>query len=988
MVADPNEPGEPTVEVDPPTEGPPAPGSGFSPGSRYTLLEPLGRGAAGVVYAAHDRELDRRVAIKLLRSEGDGSTGQLREEAQARLTREARALARLAHPNVAQVYDVGVYGPGELLPSLPELADEDELPAARGVFIVMELVDGESLRRWLARGPRPFKELLELLLAAGRGLAAAHDAGLVHRDFKPGNVLLGGDGRVRVVDFGLARAATKVHSGSSEPGEELDFNSVSSDDSVTRTGTVLGTPSYMAPEQHRGEPATEASDQFAFCVVAYEAICGRRPFRGKALKQLQVQKESEAATLPVAGVNVPRWVWPILQRGLAADPERRFGSMRELLERIESARRARRRKLVAAIAVPAIVVAGLAAVRLGAEAAAARECSDQRAEMVGIWDEGARERARSAFSATQLPYATALWESSSSHVDAYVTRWMELRDAACLSQRSDDVAKMEFGNWSVACLEEARGALDAVQKELVRATARTVEGALEMVSKLPDLERCGSPAVALVELERTAQERSHRAVVERALTSSDVSLHAARFEEALAAATEALAEARKAGLHDTEGRALDQIARIQIEQGDTDAAEISARAAWTAAESGDDQDVATRAQVLLLHLVGGHAARLEEADSMVAPLEARVRRRDKQDQLSLEFFRALGSLRERQGKYEEALRAFETAQKIALSLFGAGSLEAAQAIGAIGFIHFRMGTYVLAREHFSEAHSAYARILGDSHPRTAGALERSAVALAQGGDLPAAIATLREAVVVLERALPSRHRKVVNAVGNLAILLHKAGQEEEALAVNQRALDLEASLTSTESAVYGLKLGNHALILRALERREEALAALEKQLAVYQRAYEPDHVDLGTVHVNLASVLIDLTRFDLAETHAKKALEIHENGFGPSHDAVATTLAVLCSLELERGQPRQARPVCRRGLSIYDGLEGFEDLGLLGDLAFGLARALPPSQRKQARDLALRARDAFAAANDPEARTVESWMQERGIDFGVPGVRG
>jgi len=988
MVADPEQPGEPTVEVRPPSPGVQTSGSGFSPASRYTLLEPLGRGAAGVVYAAHDRELDRRVAIKLLRGDGEGSTGQLREEAQARLIREARALARLAHPNVAQVHDVGVYGPGELRPSLPELADEDELPAQRGVFIVMELVDGESMRRWLARGPHPFKEVLEILLASGRGLAAAHEAGLVHRDFKPGNVLLGGDGRVRVVDFGLARAATRVQSGSSDSGGALDSDSHGSDDSVTRTGTVLGTPSYMAPEQHRGDPATEASDQFAFCVVAYEAICHRRPFRSKGLKRLQAEKESEAAAVPVAGVKAPRWVWPILQRGLAADPAQRFGSMRELLDRIESARRARRRKLAAAIVRPLVVVAGLLAARIGAQAAAARQCSDQRAQMVGIWDEASRESTRAAFSATRLPFATASWESFSQLVDAYVARWMELRTQACLAQRSDDVAKMEIGNWSMECLDEASKGLEAVQKELARANARTIEGALDMVDKLPDLERCGSSVVALVELERSAQDRSRRAAIERALTGSEVSLQAARLEEALGAAKEALAEARKAGFRDMEGLALFHIARIQVEQGDAAAGEASAREAWAAAEGGDDQDVATRAQVFLLHLIGGHAARLHEAEAMVAPLEARVSRRGKQDQLALEFYRALGSFRDRQGRYEEALRAFESAQKIALSLFGEGSLEAAQAVGAIGLIHFRTGRYVLAREHFSKVHSAYARILGESHPRTAGTLERTALALAQAGDLQAAIEAQRQVVAALERALPVRHRNVVNAVGNLAILLHKVGQDEEALEANQRALDLEASMTGKDNPAYGLKLGNQALILRALDHREEAISVLEEQLVVYEKAYPPDHVDLGTVHVNLAAVLLDLGRFDLAEMHAKKALEIDEAGFGPQHDAVATTLSVLCSLEVERGRPRQARPICRRGLAIYDGLEGFEDLKLLGELAFGLARALPSSQRDKARDLALRARDAYAAANEPEAHAVETWMQERGMDFGVPGVRG
>src|SRR5687768_15576357 len=197
----------------------------------------------GVVYAAHDRELDRRVALKVLKGTGD-------QEALLRLQREGQAMARVIHPNVITVHEAGIQG--------------------RLVFLAQELLDGGSLRQWLEQ-PHSQREILDKFIAAGRGLAAAHKAGLVHRDFKPDNVLLGKDGRVRVSDFGLARSLAGLET---MPVVPRDPNSVTKHDianspmaTMTRTGAVMGTPLYMSPEQHRGEPADERSDQFSFCVA-------------------------------------------------------------------------------------------------------------------------------------------------------------------------------------------------------------------------------------------------------------------------------------------------------------------------------------------------------------------------------------------------------------------------------------------------------------------------------------------------------------------------------------------------------------------------------------------------------------------------------------------------------------------------------------------------------------------------------------------------
>ena len=268
----------------------------------FVIERELGSGGMGIVYAALDVDLQRRVAVKVLRA-------GLAQEAHKRLLREARAMAKLTHPNVVTVFEVG---------------------SANGRdFVAMELFDGQSVAEWLREAPRSRDEILATFVAAGRGLAAAHAAGIVHRDFKPHNVLRGGSGRVAVTDFGLARdttdpLATTLPSGGDSPALAVR--------EMTVTGSVLGTPAYMAPEQWSGGRLTEATDQFAFCVALWEALAGERPYRGTTLDQLREQVTRGPSEL--ADGKLPRPLRAVLRRGLAPDPAARWPSMDALLAKL------------------------------------------------------------------------------------------------------------------------------------------------------------------------------------------------------------------------------------------------------------------------------------------------------------------------------------------------------------------------------------------------------------------------------------------------------------------------------------------------------------------------------------------------------------------------------------------------------------------------------------------------------------------------------
>jgi serine/threonine protein kinase len=300
---------------------------------RYVVIGRIGAGGMGVVYTAHDPELDRKLAVKVLR------VGERRDDAalQRRLQREAQALARLSHPNVTAVHDVGT--------------------SEHGVFIAMELVEGETLGHWLAHG-QPWRTIVDIFVRAGRGLEAAHLAGLVHRDFKPDNVLVGRDGRVRVTDFGLARA----YDAEATPSE-ADVDDSPLQVSLTRSGMLVGTPAYMAPEQMGAGSVDARSDIFSFCVSLYEALYRQRPFAGATLESIRAAIANNAVREPPPS-DVPARVRSALRRGLRAAPAERFAAISELLTLLEEEARTRRPSRLIRLGLPTLALLALGTVAL------------------------------------------------------------------------------------------------------------------------------------------------------------------------------------------------------------------------------------------------------------------------------------------------------------------------------------------------------------------------------------------------------------------------------------------------------------------------------------------------------------------------------------------------------------------------------------------------------------------------------------------------
>ncbi|HSS40897.1 MAG TPA: serine/threonine-protein kinase, partial [Polyangia bacterium] len=427
---------------------------------RYQLRRLVGRGAMGEVYAGYDPELDRKVAIKILRTDVRDADAH-----RPRFMREAQAVARLHHPNVVGIYDVGAAG--------------------GRIFLAMELIEGETLGAWLARGPRPLIEILRVFGLAGRGLQAAHEAGIVHRDFKPQNVMVGRDGSPRVTDFGLAASA--------EPGA-LDRPP------LTAAGAILGTPHYMSPEQLTGQRADARADQFSFCVALWEALHGALPFQGKTWNDLRsAVLDGKPRPGPLAR-RVPRHVQAALVRGLAVDRTRRFSTMADLLDAL-SPRRGRFWRRTATAAGAALAVVALIAVAIAARAHVRRTAGcDPLPKLAGLWGpaiDSRRAAAREAFAAAtpDVPDAPARFARVSTILDRATQRWGTLWRESCEAQSDRSPADDRVPELALACLDRWRRELGALSQVLAGADARVARRAMAGVAALSPPDRCRDPTV-------------------------------------------------------------------------------------------------------------------------------------------------------------------------------------------------------------------------------------------------------------------------------------------------------------------------------------------------------------------------------------------------------------------------------------------------------------------------------------------------------------
>jgi tetratricopeptide (TPR) repeat protein len=871
--------------------------------ARYELVERIAEGGFGSVYLGLDPELDRRVAIKLL--QGRPRSGLDDTEARSRLLREAQAMASFSHPNVVAVYDVGTFD------------DADGPGTSPGVFIVMEYVEGPTLRQWLAERRRGWREVLAVLGAAGRGLAAAHGQGLVHRDFKPSNVVVASDGRVRVLDFGLVRAVdAPVESGrhavSAISADRGDDSSVSSsrsartpsllDGTITREGTVMGTPAYMAPEQHAGLAADERSDQYAFCVALYEALYGQRPFSGKA-GELAVAKQSEAIAQPPAERKVPPWIHRIVLRGLSADPARRFNDMGEVLAALANDPALRRRRIAIGLA----GAAGLVAALWGGYAwlgGSGRACVGQAEDLAGVWDAETSTQVEQSFAATGAAFSEVAWARVQTTLDDYASRWTELRKEACEATLVREEQSIEVMSERMLCLDRRLQRVAGVTRLFAAADRAIVERAVETVAGLPRLEEClevtGSEGGALEGPEREVVLAAEQAVAEgRALQQ------AGRSAEGIEVAEGAIAPARTLNHLPTVARLSLLLADLHATLGKLEQAERLVKEALATAERADEEAIALDAMISTVSILT-ELGRHDAADSAAEMATARVARVAPDSDTEARLLLKVGMLRVEQGKAPEAVEVLTRALRLSEELYGADHLKLVYCHNGIGYAYFVLGRFDETYSHLSRSLEIARAHLGNEHPMVAKDLNNLGNVLDMRGRHAEALATYREALQMAEAALAPDDPVLPVIRGNVGVGLDRFGHRKEALRHHRESAEQQEKIYGRDHMRWALPASNVALLLTKLGRYAEAIELYEQVLATMEKTTGEETPLCVRARDGFGIALAAIGRHDEALTAHERAVAAGRKISGPGHPDLCAAIEGLASTLVVVGRHEDA----------------------------------------------------------------------------------
>jgi eukaryotic-like serine/threonine-protein kinase len=840
---------------------------------RYVVLEEVGAGGMGRVLRAYDPKLQREVALKEVRN------ARLGEEGTKRLVAEARAMAKVSHPNVVAVYDV-------------------EQPLRDRVVLVMQYVAGQTLRTWLKKGPRPWREVVQAFRAAGRGLAAAHAAGVLHRDFKPANVLMGVDGSVKVTDFGLAKAVGDTGSSGEDKGASISF-----DEGLTMDGVVMGTPRYMAPEQHRALPLTEAADQYAYCVALWEALCGEPPFSSRSMSS---DKHRGPPAWPAK--TVPRRIGEAVRRGLAPRPDDRWPNMDALITALAHDPATRRRRWwmgLGGLGVLAAAVGGWQA----QSATGAQPCTGATRQLAGVWDDTQRARVRDAILGVGTSYAPAVWAQTERSLDDHADQWAAMHTETCEATTLRGEQSSEVMDLRMACLHRAKVDLAATVQLLAEADAAVVQKAHDVVGGLRPLARCADVDALRAEVDPPSQKDAAAVEQIRArLAEVGATVRAGRY----AAAQQKLDEARplletvqyvpvRTEVKLAEGKVLETLGRYE-------ASEIAYREALLLAAQGNQREAMQRAAATLIYVVG---YRQRRADEGLRYRELAVGLVGDDPEQRAQVHDHIATVLLDQGKLDEALHEHERSLELRESALGSADHKTATSRNNLALVLQQQGKYEEAERELRAALEVYETTLGPEHPF--GGLARCNVANVLGTQSrhAEAIDEYRPAIEVLERALGASHPNVAQARHNLATALYSQGEYEEAEDLHRRALaDWEKALGSEHPHIASARM-NLALVVQARGRHEEAEAEFLAALTPFEAALGPAHPDVAAVRINLATLYIAAGKHEEAEPVLRGAIETREQALGSEHPELADTRTSLAGVLLELGRPREALPLAR-----------------------------------------------------------------------------
>jgi eukaryotic-like serine/threonine-protein kinase len=871
----------------------------------YVLLEKLGAGGMGEVFAAFDPRLDRRVALKLLRA---GSLSA--EEGKARLLREAQAMARLQHPNVIGVHDVGTFG-------------------AR-VFIAMEFVEGETLGEWL-RADHQWREIVDTFLQAGRGLAAAHSAGLVHRDFKPDNVLIGKDGRPRVVDFGLARQSTSTPA----PTVPITPDALIPDSALgaplTRDGAVMGTPGYMAPEQIAGMPTDARCDQFSFSVALYEALYGKRPFGGATLRAHAKEIAQGHLLPPPSGSPVPGELYDALARGLSNDPAKRWPDMAALLKALEPRQgiSVKLVTLVASLAILAIAVTGFAFW----QQRRLRVCGGSEKRLTAVWDEHRKKEIHAAFLATRASYADELWRKVERLLDGWALDWVNASRDACEAARVRKTDSEEVYELRQACLE--------VRLDYLKAQTNLFAGA--------DLEILTSSASAAASLEPPSQCLDARAVnrarddpreheasqsVQRVMAEARALFDASKY----ALGVEKLKPGLRADASEgVQAEALLLLEHLQRRAGQLKDANVTLLTASEHAVKA--QDLGALARSFSRLAVADNEDDLARADAWNSLARAAASKVPEDWKVLTELSINDGILSNSRKNHEQAQQDFERALALQEQHLGPNHPDVAQTWNMLGVTLASQNKLDEAIVFYEKSLAQHLALEGPDHAYTASAEHNLAATLRRKGRYEDALAHFERALAARKKVLGEEHAETLKSIDGLARTLQHLDRRDEAvtlvtglLAVRERVSgpkSKEVAATCELLAEFHADAGNF----------NESRALAEREVAIALETKGPDDPLTARARLTLATALNGLGRWSESRTNLDEALRIRRKVSGEDSAEVAIVLHALGTLWLEQKRGPEARSSFEKALAMREKLGGATN-ETLADAKAGIGRAM------------------------------------------------
>jgi tetratricopeptide (TPR) repeat protein/predicted Ser/Thr protein kinase len=926
---------------------------------RYVVLDLVGVGGMSHVYAAFDPELDRRVALKVMATTGASEASIGRER--SRLLREAQAMARLAHQNVMPVHDVGMV--------------DDR------VFLAMHFVEGETLSDWMRRHPSQ-NEVLNTFVQAGRGLAAAHAVGIVHRDFKPDNVLIEKDGIVRVTDFGLARADLRPSDAGQSSGglANIDFELAPPSSTsrlrtplVTHPGVIMGTPAYMPPEQHALEPVDARADQFSFCVALWEALFGERPFAGESIVEIATNVSQGTLRAFPAGNSVSPRIRRALVKGLSRKPTDRFASMDELLAEIVAAQGGRKRMQLM-LAGASLVGIGALAVWIGMPE---RDlCAGADAQVHEVWNDGRASTLRDAFAATGRLDSAPAAEHIVGLLGAQADSIAASRRSACEATRIRNEVSDDAYDLRMACLDRRTSELDALvaafaqadQKVVGNALGFDVRAVLTEVDVCDDFERLRNS----YPLPDDPRERERLAELERAV------------DEIGAAYAVGVVSPHDPGqlVRDCEATGywplvaharLNHAHELEI-HGDMAAAERELYSTLDAAARGDMPDITVAAWTDLLYLVGVIQRRFPE--SRVIAEAARVALLRMPDAIDREsnLLIALGGVHQMEGDFVAARRSYEHA--LELTPADAPISRRMVLLNNIGSVSLMQLDIDDATAQFEAALALAEEKLGEDSLFTIDYHFNLALAFIATGRYGAALTRIeRGSAVIAKSGLRDAPREANFLIARSSALVG-LGQYAEAHTTAERGLAAataaygEQSLTVAEAHI---AMGTASRLLGDFDGAERSFARAGEVMAS-DPANEPFTTPLlyerGRLELARERPVAALAQFE-------RALELIPAGAADLAARAVPSLLGIGLAKLTLGDAQAAESPLTRARELAATIDISPELR--GEIAFASARAVA-EDRARARELTEEATAAIARAEGtiPFRRELEAWVRLRG----------